>query len=103
MADTSREQATITGIINGTNIALAMIVHELNAKGVISKEVLASQLERAAQEAGRNRPAGELRVDLLMFRNLAKLLRKPTPRPDGWTPAVIEGGLSGDKDDQNSD
>ena len=92
-----------TGIVNGVNTALALIVDELDAKGLVSKEALATRLERAAQEAAEraaakgtgNGEADRRRVDLVLLRNLAQLLRTPTPQREPLT--VIEGGKPADQ------
>lgn len=102
MSESIRDRAVLAGTINGTVNALAMIVHELNSKNVISKDALATRFERAAQQAGRDRPPHDPRIDVLMLRNLAELLRMPTP-PSGWTPTVIVGGLARREDDSSSD
>jgi hypothetical protein len=74
-------------------------VHELDARGLVSKERLAAEVERAAQQAveravqkaGGHERSPRGRADLVMLRNLAHLLREPTPRSAGPL-QVIEGG-----------
>jgi len=90
----------IAGIVNGVNQVLNAVIRQLDTKGIISKDRLAEEIEAAVAGADATRPADQPLVDFALMRNLAKLLRDP--RAAVWTPTVIEGGLSPDKDDENS-
>lgn len=103
----TREQAILAGIMNATSITLNAIVRHLDAKGILAKSQFADELERAVQEAEKDQPASPEapRLDFLMMRNLAALLRDPRPEPwaPPWKPVVIEGGRPpSDTDDDSS-
>jgi hypothetical protein len=94
------QAAVIAGIVNGVNQVFNAIIRQLDAKGVMSKTQFVDAMESGVKSADAERPPGVPRVDLELMRNLAKLLRDP--KATGWTPTVIKGGLSDDKDGENS-
>jgi hypothetical protein len=88
----TREEALLAGLGNGTSIVLAAIVRQLDAAGIMAKAQFADELDRAADQAERTQTpeqAAHPRLDFLLMRNLAKLLRG---EPQRWTPTVIDGG-----------
>jgi hypothetical protein len=76
------------------------LIRELHAKNILSKDQFADAMEVATNDADAKRDPLLARTDLMLFRNLVKLLRDP--KSTGWTPVVIEGGLSPDKEDGSS-
>ena len=90
----------LAGVMSGVNIVLNALIRELHTRNVLSKDQFADAMEAATNDADAKRDPLLARTDLLFFRNLAKLLRDP--KSTGWTPVVIEGGLSPDKGDGNS-
>jgi hypothetical protein len=69
--------------ISGINVALAMLVHELDARSLVSKDALAGKIEDAIHEAvglGADVERRAARADIIVLRNLAELLRWPRPQ-----------------------
>jgi hypothetical protein len=94
-------------IVNGVTIALAMVAHELHSKGLLSKEGLAADLERTAQQVEeaivqRNERGAQSRLDLFIWRKLAELLRTPTPKT-ALPLRSLEGGRLDNHDKQAGD
>ena len=93
------ERFAHASLMSGVVMALAEIVRELDAKGIIATHHLAQRYETAI-EGLPEAIDGRTRLDVLMLKNLAKVLRGPDRL---WTPVVLPGGLSQPKDDQSSD
>jgi len=92
------DPAAIAGIVNGVNIVFNAIIRHLDDKGIMPKDRLAADMETVvAEEVKAHRP---LRIEHVLFQNLAKLLRDP--QGGGWKPIVIEGSRSPDTEDQSS-
>lgn len=86
------DRKILSGIINGTNVMLAMLVSELEKSGAVTKAQFAEQLRTAVR--GALEASGDAsRADYLMMSNLADLLEEPREK---WTPVVIEGGKASD-------
>lgn len=99
----TREEALIVGLANGVAIMLDALVRRLDKDRVLSKDDFASHLEQEAAGALQMRPAtpDNPRLDVILMQNVARLLRDQQTKR--WTPTVIEGGQSVEKDDQSSD
>jgi hypothetical protein len=92
----------LVGLLSGFNQIIWKLITDLDARGIISKQNFADEIERGV--AGKSIKEGdELRFDRLLIQNLVKLLREQHPlQPDEWKPEVIQGGLTDPKDDGNS-
>ena len=76
-------------IANAYNMMLAMLVTELDQRGLVSKANFAKLLRDTRQAALAHDPALDPdRADLVIFNNVADLLDQAEP----WRPEVIDGG-----------
>jgi hypothetical protein len=89
-----------SGIMNGCNLIMAQLIRDLDARGLLSKNQFADHIEPAVAGLPLKEPNGNVRYDRLMIENLVKLLRGPQ---SGWTPTVIQGGLSDPEGPENFD
>jgi hypothetical protein len=79
-----------TGMASAVVTIFSILVRDLDAAGITSKDSLADQLERAAAEAQENRAPEQGTTDLVVFRRLANALRTPLQTSGGgaWDAAA---------------
>ena len=81
-------------LLSGTSLIFNALIRHLEAKGAMSREEFRKLLtEQAAQKHDDPDAKTMLRLDYMLFENLAALLGNPEP-PPGWRPRVIDGGKS---------
>jgi hypothetical protein len=71
----------------------ALLLIELDRRGVLPKVEISDMLTRHADDLEANPPhgyEGHRRMDLAMIRGIVGFLDGPPPK--GWTPTVIDGG-----------
>lgn len=91
-------ESELAGTINGTVMALRLLVHQLEITTGFDRAAYAKLLTEALDDAKRGAaPSEQLRYDFLLLENLTRLIRTDPPQGPGrgWVPKVIEGGLSG--------
>jgi hypothetical protein len=83
---------------NANAMIVAILVTELDRKGVIDKGHITSELRRACDDAEKAPNANlvpQPRVDLSLVRNTADLIDQgPDQPPPRWTPTIVGGGKS---------